>query len=114
MPSGMTLLDAARQAVAGFHASTAFQPSGGEVESIEVVWMSRGSAPNLEPEPGIRLTWRQSGNRFGLLMTIRRLAERSGGLDSVPFYLRLAVDEPHGSSADGAALWFSDLPSSPF
>lgn len=51
------MLDAARQAVDGFHASTAFEPSSGEVESIEAVWMSRGVPP--DSEPGIRLTWRQ-------------------------------------------------------
>jgi hypothetical protein len=78
------------------------------------VWVSRGAPPDLEPEPGIRLTWRQPDGRFGLLMPIRRLAEQSGGLGSVPFYLRLAVDEPHGPTADGAVMWFSDLPSGPY
>jgi hypothetical protein len=60
----VTLLDAARQVIDGFHASTAFEPLGGEVESIEVVWVSWGQ--DLEREPGIRLTWRQPGGRFGV------------------------------------------------
>jgi hypothetical protein len=113
LPSGAISFDAAQEAVAGFYACTAFEPSSGEVASIEVVSMNDRSAANSEDEPGICLTWRQAENQFGLLMTLRRLAEQSGGLDSVPFYLRLAVDEPHGPTAGGAVRWFSDLPSSP-
>ena len=107
-------MDAARQAVDGFHSSRSSGRNGGEVESIEVVWVSRGAPPDLQPEPGVRLSWRQRQGRFGLLMPIQRLAEQSGSLEMVPFYLRLAVDEPHGAPAPEAVMWFGDLPSGPY
>lgn len=107
-------MDAARRAVEGFRSSRSSGRNAGEVESIEVVWVSRGAPPDLGPEPGVRLTWRQREGRFGLLMPIERLAEQSGSLEMVPFYLRLAVDEPHGAPDPETVMWFSNLPSGPY
>jgi hypothetical protein len=35
-------------------------------------------------------------------MPIGRLAEQSGGLSAVPFYLRLVIDEPHVPTPDSS------------
>jgi hypothetical protein len=108
IPPSTSLADAARQAVEGFLASTAFHPSTGEVDSIEVVGVAEAA------EPHVRMTWHQGEHLFGLLIPISRLAVESGGLDAVPFYLRLAMDEPHSPTEDGSRHWFSDLPSGPY
>ena len=60
------------------------------------------------------MQWRQGLKQFGLLMPIDRLAHQAGGLDSVPFYLGLAVDEPHDQPQEGTRTWFTDLPSGPY
>jgi hypothetical protein len=60
------------------------------------------------------MQWRQGDQEFGLLMPIERLAHQAAGLDSVPFYLRLAVDEPHNQSPQETRTWFTDLPSGPY
>jgi hypothetical protein len=114
IPRGLTLTDAAQQAVEGFRTSTAFQPSTGEVDSIGVVHVGGGQPPEDVAEPGVEMTWHQGKHRFGLLMPITRLAAEAGGLGAVPFYLRVAIDEPHRPTADGTRRWFSDLPSGPY
>jgi hypothetical protein len=107
----MPLEQAVQRALEGFLASTAFQPSNGEVESVEVVEVVEVEETS---EPGIRLTWHQGQHAFGLLIPITRLAYESGGLDQAPWYLRLAVDEPHEPAPNGERRWFSDLPSGPY
>ncbi|HTY72841.1 MAG TPA: hypothetical protein VMI11_10525 [Actinomycetes bacterium] len=74
------------------------------LESIEAV--------ELDDEPGICMTWRQGENAFGLLNSVRRLVELTGAAISLPFYLGLAIDEPHPGSLTGVRVWFIDLPSS--
>jgi hypothetical protein len=114
IPAGMALTDAAQQAIDGFLASTALQPSMGEVDGVELVRVSDGQVSEHQGEPGVQLTWHQGEHRFGLLIPISRLAAESGGLDAVPFYLRLAIDEPHSPTPYGSRHWFSDLPSGPY
>src|SRR4051794_24424102 len=108
IPAGVTLAEAAHRAVSEFHASRPWVPSGGDLESIGVVYVN--NPPEWRPEPAIHMTWNQGVNLFGLLISIDRLAEQSGGLDGVPFYLRLAIDEPHGPTPDGSRMWFFNLP----
>ena len=114
IPAGVSLTDAVRQALEGFHACTAFEPSNGEVDTIEPVFVGTGDPPDFVGEPGVLLTWHQSQARFGLVIGISRLAWQSAGLEAAPFYLRLAVDEPHAPSPDGSRRWFLDLPSGPY
>lgn len=113
IPRGVALIDAARQTVAAFIAAPPTESPFHEVEGVEVVQVSTGPWPSKD-EPGVELRWRQGENRYGLLIPIERLARQSGGLDGAPFYLRLAVDEPHGPVPEGTRLWFSDLPSGPY
>jgi hypothetical protein len=58
--------------------------------------------------------WKTSSNRFGLLNSVRSLAEQAGGLDALPFYLRLAIHEPRGPVPDASRMWFLDLPTAPY
>jgi hypothetical protein len=109
-----TSWERAENAVASFHACKAFEPSNGRVRAIEVVWISQASRGGNDLTAGIRLTWTQGPWSFGLLMPIDRLIEQSGDAESVGFYLRLAVDEPHGPTPNAAAAWFTDLPSGPY
>jgi hypothetical protein len=81
-------------------------PSG-HLDEIEVIYVGEGS------EPGLRMTWHQGADRFGLLNSVGRLAEQAGGLDALPFYLRLAIDEPHGPVPHASRQWFLALPSAP-
>lgn len=91
------------------------EPVGhGELEGIDVVHVMVGQSVGQDPEPGIRMTWRQGDWAFGLLMPFSTVVEESGGIDSAAFYLRLAVDEPHGPTPDDSRLWFVDLPSGPY
>jgi hypothetical protein len=118
LPSGVTQVDAARQAVAGFLAGPPDWPdelraSDAEVDQVEVVELRSGQAP-VATAVGVALQWRQGSHLFGLLMPIERLARQAGGLEGVPFYLRLAVIEPHGGSSVGTRTWFTDLPSGPY
>lgn len=115
---GLTELESARQAVAAFLADPPDWPdvadaSDSQVEQVEVVELRSGQTP-VATAAGIALQWRQGANLFGLLLPIERLAHQSGGLEAVPFYLRLAVSEPHGGSSGGARTWFTDLPSGPY
>jgi hypothetical protein len=96
-----------------FTRSTAFDPLGGVVEGIHAVWVSQKGRWGADVEAGVRLTWRQADNQYGLLMPLSRLLQQTGDLDSAAFYLRLAVDEPHGPTPDGTILWFEDLPTAP-
>jgi hypothetical protein len=84
-------------------------PSISDLDDIEVVYLG-DAIEHIESEPGLRMTWHQGTNRFGLLGTVRRLAHQAGALDSLPFYLRLAIDEPHSPAPDGSRLWLPDLP----
>jgi uncharacterized protein YbjT (DUF2867 family) len=70
--------------------------------------------PDFIGEPGVLLTWHQGAAQFGVVIAIGRLAWQSAGLESVPFYLRLAVDEPHRPAPEGSRRWFLDLPSGPY
>jgi hypothetical protein len=88
--------------------------TGGDLEDIDVVYIGEGNQVGQDPEPGLRMTWHQESNRFGLLNSVRHLAEQAGGLDALPFYLWLAIDEPHGPVPDAGRLWFLDLPSGPY
>lgn len=108
IPAGMRLADAAKQAVHEFQEASSSQNWFGVVESIEVVDVGDPAGA------GIRLMWHQGEHSFGLLMPIVRLAAQAGGLDGVPFYLRLAVKEPHEPARNGQRQWFSDLPSGPY
>lgn len=107
---GLPSMDEARKLVETFGASTAFDPLGGDVQDIAAVWVSEQGRFGSDVEGGVRLTWRQGDNHYGLLMPISRLLEQTGDLDSAAFYLRLAVDEPHAPTPDGSVLWFEDLP----
>jgi hypothetical protein len=60
------------------------------------------------------MRWRQGSNLYGLLMPLGRLVDQAGDIAQVPFYLQLAVDEPHAEAPDGTRLWFQDLPSGPY
>ena len=97
-----------------FQASQPWESAGGEVEEIEVVHVAAGSHPDAPGEPGLSMTWHQDSDSYGLVMPIARLAAQAGDLDAVPFYLRLAIDEPHRSSPDGSRVWFFDLPAGPY
>lgn len=113
IPPGVTLVEAAQQAVAGFLAASPIDPLYGELDSIEVVHASTGPAPS-DIVPGFELRWHQGDNRFGILTPIERLALQAGGLAGVPFYLHLALHEPHREAPGGTRLWFNDLPSGPY
>ena len=112
--SATTSWKRAEAAVAAFHACRAFEPSNGVVRVIDVVWVSEAGRHGDDLEAGVRLTWTQGPWQFGLLMPVSRLIEQSGDAESVGFYLRLAVDEPHGPTPNAEALWFTDLPSGPY
>ena len=77
------------------------------LESIEVVRLGEGQ------EPGLLMRWRQGPNPFGLLSSVRRLLEATGTEETMPFYLGLAIDEPHRPAPDGVRVWFTELPSGP-
>lgn len=109
-PAVRTPAEAALEVVARSAAET---PVAGIVESINVIDVATGQWP-LEIVTGIELRWRQGDNLFGLLIPIDRLEREAGELEAVPFYLRLAVEEPHGAAPNGVRLWFTDLPSGPY
>lgn len=109
IPAGVSLLDAARQAVAGLREAAPWDPPNGVLDSVDVVHVC--PTPDGAWEPGVVMTWHQGENLFGLVIAIGRLARESGGLEAVPTYLMLAIDEPHGPTEDGSRLWFFDLPS---
>lgn len=88
-------------------------PPYGELDAIEVVHCCAGQEPS-EMVPGVELRWHQGDNEFGILTPIDRLALQSGGLSGVPFYLHLALHEPHGEAPAGTRLWLNDLPSGPY
>jgi hypothetical protein len=114
IPKGVALVDAAQQVVREFLAEATGELWKDDLDTIDVVYVSNGQASERgwsEPEPGVRMTWHQGANRFGLLISINRLAEESGDLGGVPFFLRVAIREPHGPTADGSRLWFLHLPS---
>jgi hypothetical protein len=110
LPAG-TDLQAAAHVVA--EAVRTASVTGGDLDDIDVVYIGEGNHGGQDPEPGLRMTWHQEGNRFGLLNSVRHLAEQAGGLEALPFYLSLAIDEPHGPAPDADRLWFLDLPSGP-
>ena len=86
---------------------------GGDLDGIEVVYIGEGSEVGWAGEPGLLMTWQQDGKRFGLLASLRRLAGQAGGLDALPFYLRLAIDEPHWPASNAGRHWFLELPTAP-
>ena len=61
-------------------------------------------------EPGIRMTWRQGDDHYGLLIPVGGLISGARLMVDAGFDLRLAVDEPHESPPAGAVLWFRYLP----
>ncbi|MBV9952682.1 MAG: hypothetical protein JO291_12065 [Acidimicrobiia bacterium] len=105
--------EAARQVVAEMQSPTATWPCHGQMEAIEAVHVGMGWSAS-EVVPGIEMRWRQGSNLYGLLMPLDRLVSQAGDLAGVPFYLRLAVDEPNGEVPNGTRLWFQDLPSGPY
>ena len=100
----------AQQIVEKFLALEVFNPPNGLFEEIEVVWVKESTEPDGPPIPAICLTWSQGPNLFGLVSSIDRLAEQVGNVESIPFYLRLAIDEPHWPAPDGRRLWFTNHP----
>jgi hypothetical protein len=96
LPRGVSQAEAARQVVAALLADP--PESDAEIEGVEEVQLRSGQWP-VTTTHGVAMQWRQGGNEFGLLIPIERLARQAGGLDAVPFYLGLAVDEPHNPSA---------------
>jgi hypothetical protein len=112
IPPGVSQVEAARQVVAAFLAHPPDAPFA-EVERLAVIQLHGGNWP-VSTTHGVAMQWRQGRQEFGLLMPIERLAYQAGGIDAVPFYLGLAVDEPHGESSDGTPTWFTDLPSGPY
>lgn len=114
LPAGIDLRAAALVAVEAVRtAAPKDLTSGCELDDIEVVYIAEGYQIGQDPEPGLRMTWHQADAQFGLLNSVRRLAEQAGGLDALPFYLWLAIDEPHGPVPDARRLWFLYLPSAP-
>jgi hypothetical protein len=109
IPAELSLLDAAKRTVARVLDSATWDTPGGELDLIEVSHVC--PTPHSESVPGVLMTWHQDQNQFGLVMPIERLAEQAGAFESVPTYLMLTVDEPHGPTQDGSRLWFFDLPS---
>lgn len=108
----MSHVDAARQVVAAFIADPP-ETLDAEIEAVEVVRLRGGHWAETTTH-GVAMQWRQGRQELGLLMPIERLAHQAGGLDAVPFYLALAVDEPHDPSPEGTRAWFTDLPSAPY
>jgi hypothetical protein len=104
----MSQHEAAARAVAAFLAEPPSRYD--DVGRLEVVELRSGNGP-ATTVAGVLMEWRQGTDQFGLLMPIERLAYQAGGLDAVAFYLRLAVQEPHGGAAEGRRAWFTDLPS---
>lgn len=99
----------ARQAVLALSSDSRLQlPEDGDVEAEAVLLCSPGTSEARVP--AISLRWRQAQHEFGLLMPLDRLVVQAGDLDGVPFYLALAVKEPHGGSTEPARTWFTDLP----
>jgi hypothetical protein len=111
IPLGMSQLEAARQVVAALLADP--PDTSAEIDGVEAVELRSGHPPSTTTH-GVAMQWRQGSHEYGLLMPIERLAHQAGGLDSVPFYLGLAVDEPHNRSPQGTRTWFTDLPSGPY
>lgn len=104
----------AQRVIDDFRTSKALEPLFGSVEALEVVRVSQRGAVGAAAEVGIRLVWVQDGQRYELVMPVSRLVDQSGGIGSAAFFLRLAVDEPHGPTPDGTVLLFEDLPSGPY
>jgi hypothetical protein len=64
-------------------AARPLEPFGGDVESLDTVWVSQEGRWGSDVEAGIRLTWRQAEDENGLLMPVSRLLEQTGeNLDS--------------------------------
>jgi hypothetical protein len=112
IPLGVSQLEAARRVVAALLADPP-EALDAEIGGVEVVQLCSGHGPSTMTH-GVAMQWRQGRQEFGLLMPIERLAHQAGGLDSVPFYLGLAVDEPHDQFPEGPRTWFTDLPSGPY
>jgi hypothetical protein len=84
------------------------------LESAEVIW--------LEDQPGVSITWTQTTSdqgvrKFGLIMTVAEMRSSLHGSDMPSDFdgwmldLRLAVEEPHGTSAtEGVRTWFRRWP----
>ncbi len=85
----------------------------GHLDSIEsVAFAEGGDWLGQVTVPGLCMLWHQGDHRYGLLMPLHLLQRHSGGdVDSMVFYLRLAVDEPHEEPAAGSRCWVLDLPS---
>lgn len=111
IPPGVSRVEAARRVVAAFLADP--PDTLAEIEGVEVVELRSGEYASTATY-GVVMQWRQGRQQFGLLMPIERLAQQSGGLHAVPFYLGVAVDEPHVDSPQETRLWFTDLPSGPY
>ena len=107
LPAGIDLYAAALVVVEEVSSPPPDPAPGGELDDIEVIYIGE------RPEPGLRMTWHQGAYRFGLLNSVRRLAEQAGGLDALPFYLRLAIDESHEPAPNAGRHWFLDLPTAP-
>jgi hypothetical protein len=105
--------EVARGVVAEVQSSATNRSGSGDLQSIEAVHVGRGWSAS-DVVPGIEMRWRQGSDLYGLLMPLERLVDEAGDLAQVPFYLRLAVDEPHGEVPEGTRLWFQDLPSGPY
>ena len=113
IPSGVSHVEAARGVVADLLAHPPDDLDDAEIENVEVVELRSGHWP-VTTTHGVAMQWRQGRREFGLLMPIERLALQAGGLGGVPFYLGLAVSEPHNQSPEGTRTWFTDLPSGPY
>ena len=115
VPNGVTPLEAAGQVLERFlRVRDAELEPGGIVESAEIAYIQEGQSPSDAVEPGLLVRWRQRSDEFGLLVPITRLISQAGSLEGVPFYLGLAIDEPHEPAVEGFCHWFLDLPSGPY
>jgi hypothetical protein len=112
-PPGISHAEAAARVVHALLADAPEDLDDAEIEGAEVVELRSGHWP-VTITHGVAMQWRQGRKEFGLLMPIERLAHQAGGLDGVPFYLRVAVREPHEEAEGGTRSWFTDLPSGPY
>ena len=114
LPPETDLLAVTQGVVDRLRTEGAWDSAGGDLERIDVVHVTVGQHVAHYSEPGVCLRWTQGENKFGLVMPISRLALQAGGVEAIPFYLQLAIDEPHGATSDGSRWWFLNLPSGPY
>ena len=96
-----------------------WQPPPAEYGLLETVEVA-----HVDGRPAVAMTWTQkylggTQQRFGLLLSIDQLPHEDaavGDVDSLVFYLQLAVVEPHGGGGPGrhpftpGRHWFTTLP----